>query len=140
MAVRRSRKSEKSPLSPEAVLAGSSLAPKPAREPKAPKAVKAPKAKTAKAPAVLLDYPQAGESVQPGHYAIRVAAKDGATVEVSIDGSAWVPCRSAVGYFWFDWEPSLPGTHTILARAKNGGPRFALSEERKVVVLEPEIL
>lgn len=139
MAVHRSKKTEKSPLSPEAVLAGSALAPapKPVKEPKAAKAPKA--ARPGKAPAVLLDYPQQGETVRAGHYAIRVAAKDGLKVEVSIDGGVWTECRNAAGYYWYDWTPAAPGQHQIVARAVNGGPRPRLSEERVVVVASDSI-
>lgn len=141
------RKSEKNPLSPEAVLA--SLSPDPvvekpkkagkARTAKAPKAVKAKAAKAEKAaaPAVLLDYPQEGEQVLPGHYSVRVAAAPERQVEVSIDGGAWRPCREAVGYYWYDWEPSELGEHRIVARATNGSPRPKTSEERHVVVVPP---
>lgn len=136
MAVRRTKKTEKSPLSPEAVLAGSALAPAP-KPVKEPKAAKAPKA--VKAPAVLLDYPQQGETVRAGHYAIRIAAKDGLKVEVSIDGGVWTECRNAAGYYWYDWTPAAPGQHQIVARATNGGPRPKLSEERVVVVASDSI-
>ena len=133
MAVRK-KKSEKPPLSPLDVL--NVAGPKKTRAPRAaaPKALKTPKA--AKSPAVLLDYPQAGEAVRPGHYAVRVAAKPEVRVEVSVDGAPFQPCREAVGYYWFDWTPATPGEHTLVARAKNGGPRYAVSEERTVLVVE----
>ncbi len=99
---------------------------------KAPKAAKA--AKAPKTPEVLLDYPQAGETVAPGHYAIRVSAKPERAVEVSIDGGDWLPCREAAGFYWYDWTPSASGEARIVARAKNGGPRAKRSEERRVVV------
>lgn len=130
MAVRK-KKSEKPPLSPLDVL--NVAGPKKARAPRAA-APKAPKA--AKSPAVLLDYPQAGEAVRPGHYAVRVAAKPEVAVEISVDGAPFQPCREAVGYYWFDWNPATPGEHTLVARAKNGGPRYAVSEERTVLVVE----
>ena len=132
MAARR-KKTETTALSPLDVL--NVTGPKKAR---APKAAKAPKAapKAAKAPAVVLEYPQAGEAVRTGHYAVRIAAKPEALVELSVDGGPWQPCREAVGYFWFDWTPSEAGRHTLVARSKNGGPRASTSEERTVVVVE----
>lgn len=116
-------------LTPKNILAAT--APKPAvaaleKTPKAPKA--------AKAPEVSLDYPLPGETVAPGHYAIRVSAKPERKVEVSIDGGEWLPCREAVGFYWYDWAPAGAGEVTIVARAKNGGPRAKRSEERVVVV------
>lgn len=137
MAVRR-KKTETPALSPLDVL--NVTGPKKARAPKAPKAAKGPKAaaapKAAKAPSVLLEYPQAGEAVRPGHYAVRIAAKPEVSVELSVDGGPWQACREAVGYYWFDWTPSQAGEHTLVARAKNGGPRYATSEERTVLVVE----
>lgn len=125
MAVRRTRKTEKIQLSPVEVLAVSG-----------PKAKKAPRtAKPPKAPAVILDYPREGETVSPGAYAIRVAAACDHKVEVSIDGGPWAECRQSVGYFWYDWAPSAPGEHRIVARAKNGSPRFKTSPERLCVVV-----
>lgn len=133
MAVRRPK--SKNPLSPLDVLNVSG----PKKE-KAPKAATAPKAakepKAPKTPVVTLDYPTPGERVRPGHYAVRVAAKPEVAVEVSVDGGPWQPCREAVGYYWFDWTPSEAGEHTLVARAKNGGPRYAKTEERSVVVVE----
>lgn len=129
MAGRRT-KSANPPLSPLDVL--NVTGPK---KTKAPKAKAAPK--PAKAPAVMLEYPQTGETVRPGHYAVRIAAKPEVCVEVSVDGGPWQPCREAVGYYWYDWTPTEVGEHTLVARAKNGGPRFAKSEERSVVVETP---
>lgn len=131
------KKSEKPALSPLDVLNVSG--PKKAKAPKAVKAAKAPKAPKAvkaAAPAVSLDYPQAGEQVLLGHYAVRVAAKPDVAVEVAVDGGPWQACREAVGYYWFDWSPAAPGEHTLVARAKNGGPRFGKSDEVSVVVVE----
>ena len=132
------KKSEKPQLSPLDVLnvSGPKKA-KAAKAPKALKAAKAPKAspKAAPTPAVQLDYPQPGEAVAPGHYAVRVAAAPEVVVEVAVDGGPWQPCREAVGYYWFDWTPTL-GDHTLVARAKNGGPRWGRSDERAVFVRE----
>lgn len=133
MAVRK-KKSEKPPLSPLDVL--NVAGPKKATRSTSLRATAPKAAKTPKAPAVLLEYPQAGERVLPGHYAVRVAAKPEVAVEVSVDGGPWQPCREAVGYYWFDWTPSEAGEHTLVARAKNGGPRYAKTEERSVVVVE----
>lgn len=133
MAVRK-KKSEKPPLSPLDVL--NVAGPKKATRSTSLRAGARKAAKAPKSPAVLLDYPRAGEQVLPGHYAVRVAAKPEFTVEVSVDGATFQPCREAVGYFWFDWAPSAPGTHTLVARAKNGGPRSSKSEERTVLVVE----
>lgn len=122
-------------LTPKNILAAT--APKPAVETleKAPKAPKAEKA--TKAPEILLDYPRNGETVAPGHYAIRISAKPEHAVEVSIDGGEWLSCRESVGFYWYDWTPAGTGEVKIVARAKNGGPRAKRSEERRVVV-EPQ--
>ena len=63
-----------------------------------------------------IDYPQAGEKIQRGHYAIRISGSDG-ECHVSIDGGGWQSCRSDAGYSWYDWD-AQPGSHHISARTR----------------------
>jgi hypothetical protein len=69
---------------------------------------------------VSIDFPAEGEGVQTNHYAVRVCAPGATEVELSIDGSAWTACRSAVGFFWYDWYPKEAGAHRLAARARIG--------------------
>jgi hypothetical protein len=66
-----------------------------------------------------IDYPQPGEKVQRGHYAVRISA-DGAQCQVSVDDDSWQDCRVADGYSWFDWTPEKAGSHRIAVRARAG--------------------
>ena len=82
------------------------------------------KTKQAKAPRaakpkeyIVIDHPRNGESLTSAHYAVRIGASS-APVEISIDGSAWSPCRHAAGYYWFDWTGIPSGPHKLTARIK----------------------
>ena len=66
-----------------------------------------------------IDYPQAGEKVFCGHYAIRISGHEG-ECQVAIDDGDWRSCRWADGYSWFDWIPAKKGRHHISARTRVG--------------------
>lgn len=88
-------------------------------------------------PEVSVDYPQEGEKIMPGHYAVRVSAVPGAQVEISVDGGPDQPCRPSVGYYWFDWSPTQPGRVTFSARYRIGKGRWKKSEPRSCTVIGP---
>jgi len=68
---------------------------------------------------VVMDYPQASESITSPHYTLRFAASDETqTVDVSIDGGPWRECRKSGHHFWFDWANYMSGRHEIVARAR----------------------
>jgi hypothetical protein len=69
---------------------------------------------------VAIDYPQQGERVQKGHYAVRISAGE-AECQANVNGSDWQNCRSDAGFKWFDWYPEKPGSHTISVRARVNG-------------------
>jgi len=75
--------------------------------------------KTGRGSALSIDYPQAGESVGRGHYAVRVSA-GGGECEISIDDGPWQACRSADGFSWYDWSPEQTGSHRISVRTRVG--------------------
>lgn len=79
---------------------------------------------------VLIDYPQEGESILPGHYAVRVAADQNAQVEVSVNDTDWIACRTADGFYWFDWWPSQPGKNNIKARQRTPDGNWVVSKKR----------
>ena len=66
-----------------------------------------------------IDYPQAGEKVERGHYAIRISGCEG-ECQVSINDDNWQSCRSADGYCWYDWSPTETGRQLISARVRSG--------------------
>jgi len=67
-----------------------------------------------------IDYPQAGETVNRGHYAVRISSA-GAQCEASIDDGQWQPCRRDENHSWFDWMPDKAGSHKISVRAQANG-------------------
>ncbi len=79
---------------------------------------------------IAIDYPREEELVIPGHYAVRISAHPQAQVEISINEGDWLGCRHAVGYYWFDWEPSKAGEVTLVARQKIGKGRAKKSDTR----------
>ena len=67
---------------------------------------------------LALDYPQARETIVSRHYTQRQTAWESApSVEVSIDGAAWQPCRFSVGHWWYDWANYDSGKHALRVRA-----------------------
>lgn len=83
--------------------------------------------------AAVIDYPQDGEAVRPGHYAVRVTATGAGQVQVRVDDAAWSDVRESVGHFWLDWSP-VEGEHLLQARARIGKGRWSLSPARVVRV------
>ncbi|MDD5656225.1 MAG: hypothetical protein PHF00_03115 [Elusimicrobia bacterium] len=69
---------------------------------------------------LVIDYPQPGETVRRGHYAIRVSGGNGES-QISIDDGEWHKTRSEAGFEWFDWFPETPGSHRIAFRTRTAG-------------------
>ena len=84
----------------------------------------------------IIDYPQKGEAVMPGHYAIRVSATPDTEVEVRVNGKEWQPCRAGAGFYWVDWWAE-PGDVRIVARFKTRYNEWKESKERRVKVENP---
>jgi hypothetical protein len=68
---------------------------------------------------VIIDHPQDGDLVSGLVYTVRIGASSNGTVELSIDGGDWQPCRFAAGYWWFDWGWYTPGSHSLCARLRD---------------------
>ncbi len=85
---------------------------------------------------VVIDYPQEGELVVPGHYAIRISAKPEFDIEISTDGKVWFATRPSVGFHWFDWTPEKPGRVVLSLRAKSGKGRWKDVTERECIILD----
>ena len=81
-----------------------------------------------------IDFPREGDTVLPGHYAVRISAKSGSDVEISTGGD-WQACREAVGYFWFDWWPTKPGRTTLSLRTKMGKGKWKKVGDRTCTVI-----
>ena len=79
-----------------------------------------------------IDYPQMGEKVARGHYAIRISGCAG-ECQAAIDGGDWQPCRCADGYCWYDWCPTEAGEHRISVRARVGDSWVTTNRTRRVV-------
>jgi len=75
---------------------------------------------------IVIDHPKNGEILSSSHYVIRIGAS-AAEVQISIDGSEWSACRSAAGYFWYDWTDILPGPHKITAHIQTAPGKFKTS-------------
>jgi len=84
--------------------------------------------------AVSIDYPQAGETVFPGHYAIRITAPEAAKTEISIDNSPWQPCREELGHWWYDWTDFEPGIHQARVQALSASGAITAVATRQITV------
>ncbi|MEK7383433.1 MAG: hypothetical protein AAB262_09115 [Elusimicrobiota bacterium] len=82
---------------------------------------------------VIIDYPEAGEIVRPGHYSIRLTLSRAGQAQVRFDGGEWAECRESLGHFWCDWAPQA-GRVRIEARARIGSGGWSPAAEREVVV------
>jgi len=87
---------------------------------------------------LAIDFPQEGEFVRPGHYAIRLTAPAGSQVEISINDGNWELCRHAVGYYWYDWTPGKAGSQELVARSKIGKGKWKKSDARRCSVESPK--
>ncbi len=86
-----------------------------------------PKTKSPKA-YVVIDYPQDGVTINPGHYSIRLGAAGGSDIELSIDGGDWQKTRENCGYYWYDWHNFSAGSHKIIARMKGSDGKVKKSK------------
>lgn len=85
---------------------------------------------------VKVEFPQENEAVARPHYTVRVAAPVEQTrVEMSVNGAEWLPCREAVGLWWYDWAGFEPGLHLLTARVIDQNGEVLGEVERRVVVV-----
>lgn len=87
---------------------------------------------------VVIDYPEAGAVVLPGHYAVRLTASGASQAQLRFDGGAWIDCRESLGHFWHDWSPQ-PGRANLESRARAGKGRWSPVAERGVIVKPNEL-
>ena len=84
---------------------------------------------------VTIDFPEKDEVITSRHYTFRISAGiPAAEVDVSIDGSNWMPCRESLGHWWFDWESYKTKSYALHARlhAKDGSKQ--VSSLRRFIV------
>src|SRR5579872_348837 len=54
---------------------------------------------------VTVDYPKQNDRISSLCYTVRLSAPQGAQkAEICIDQDDWLPCREAIGYWWYDWS------------------------------------
>lgn len=72
-------------------------------------------------PAVRVECPGEAAVIARPSYTIHIAAGPGAdSVQVSIDHGDWLPCREALGLWWYDWSGFEKGPHELSARSRAG--------------------
>ncbi len=78
---------------------------------------------------IVIDHPIENETIDKKHYAVRISTSACERVEISIDGTQWLPCHNAAGHWWFDLHNIVSGGHKCVVRMHNAG---AISQaERK---------
>ena len=81
---------------------------------------------------VVIDYPRNLETILTGHnYGVRIGASNCNGMDISINDQPWQPCRSAEGYWWFDWANFPAGTHQIVARMHKPNGEYLISKRRR---------
>lgn len=84
-----------------------------------------------------ISQPREGDTVRPGWRRLRIDAPAASgIVEVCFNQGPWLPCRQALGHWWFDWCARVPGPHEIVARLIHVDGSAALSRPVHVVVPE----
>lgn len=82
-------------------------------------------------PGVRVQCPAEGEEICGTVYSFNIAAAPGILgVDISIDQGDWLPCREALGLWWYDWTGFAKGEHRIEARAFIGEGIMASSSPR----------
>jgi hypothetical protein len=79
---------------------------------------------TPQPPYIWIDHPQERERLLGPVYVMRFGVGGAQTVELSIDGGLWQPCRLTSGYWWYDWSGIQPGKHTLVARMRTDDGRW----------------
>ncbi|MFI5360434.1 MAG: hypothetical protein ACHQ49_00570 [Elusimicrobiota bacterium] len=93
-------------------------------------------AKTHRPSAVRLNYPRPGEKVSRPSYSVQIETPpEPVRVELRINDSDWIPCREAVGLWWYDWAGYEPGGHRLTARVVTQDGEISESIEREIIVV-----
>src|SRR5262245_39031412 len=82
-----------------------------------------------------LDYPRQHEKIGSKHYSFRIGVPGMMkNVEIAINRGAWLACRHAVGYWWYDWSGFRPGKYQAVIRAQTADGDRIFSEPRDFIV------
>lgn len=83
-------------------------------------------------PGVRVQCPAEGEEIEGTTYSFHIEAAPGILgVDISIDQGDWLPCREALGLWWYDWTGFAKGEHQIEARAFVGEGMMAGASPRR---------
>ncbi len=92
--------------------------------------------KTHRKTTVHVKYPRAGETINRPSYAVQVEAPSKPVrVELRINASDWLPCREALGLWWYDWTGFEPGNHALVARVTTQDGDVLESVEREILAV-----
>ena len=76
-------------------------------------------------------HPAKNETVAHPSYTVQIEVSEpAASVDVLLDSGDWVPCREALGLWWYDWSGYHASPHTVAARARLKDGAYELSEPR----------
>jgi hypothetical protein len=91
--------------------------------------------KTANTAMLAVEYPRQNEKITSADYTVRVFAPAAASkVGISIDQGPWKSCRSAVGYWWYDWSGYSEGEHQIVVSMETAEGIRVISEPHEFYV------
>jgi hypothetical protein len=85
--------------------------------------------------ALTIDYPMEGEIVTSPVYTFRLGAVEPKSVEISLNGGTWSPCREMVGNWWFDWSSYQAGAYSLSARMTDKNGKTTKTKTRSFTVL-----
>ncbi|HBL18361.1 MAG: hypothetical protein A2X36_10890 [Elusimicrobia bacterium GWA2_69_24] len=83
---------------------------------------------------LAVHYPKAEEVIAAKEYTFRIMTRLPGPVEISLDKGPWLPCRPAIGYWWYDWMCDGEGEHVIVARVFGEDNEIAVTEPRTFIV------
>jgi hypothetical protein len=80
---------------------------------------------------VVIEYPRQNETIASNNYTFRIVAMSGVKhVEISINDSAFEPCRQAGDSWWYDWSGYGSGEYEVVARMRQADGHFHTTEHR----------
>ena len=86
-------------------------------------------------PRAAIDYPLPGEIIASNQYPVRLNVPETAeSVDLSINRGPWLPCRSAAGYWWYDWSGYGDGAYELIARIPGPNSRWTMTQPLKFTV------